>query len=855
MDELLPKLKIHQVRTPLMSREFLVLYAASTSYLVDRAARIAALLGGLAFTGSGKHFVKYRDDRVAARLRRHRALRRAGRLRPLRRHLHAGLPARQGRRVRAAGLPPVAAPAAGHAAPTICSDRELLWLRRAHRPRALACSTYLWRNRVRAEAAFVEPADTAAGAGSFGQGAGIPAGARARSAARACCALFAAVPGVEVFRPVGDNVRRAGRLSPSAAPASRARRCSTRSASTSSPATRDAVDVLTAPPPLVPAADLIGGGFDLGERGEPVEHTPREPDKLEVQLKLVASASARRRVTATLVPWAHADRLRKLVYALPPTMLATYRVAAIAEGLFVIGEQGIDGCPSATCSRRRRRRSTCRSAWSSTRASAPRCSPITSAASTGATWSSRAAARPLALEHAAFEPLGRRALARLEVDPRTRDARMPPPRATTPATVVNEELGSLPLWGFAADTSADQEARLAPWRSTPPSGCTTSSCRWSPAATCAWRTSLGARELKHARRGRLRSRRERAAHRRGAPRHRRRAGARRRPSRRSTRTRCAWPRRCRTSCSCCTRARNAPSVTRRRLRAVSTYADAAGDAAAARPRPRRLAHGGARARRAPLDAAPPVRPRPRRRARQLLGRQARVPRRRAAGAPAQVARRCAACARSAGASPSSARRWPTRSCKPIVTALLGLVAADRSVRAVAPRAALRPHAAGALAARCRGWRAPSPIAGSAPGLPQVAGAYTAALMALYNDKEPRARDAARTATAFACHVQLLSLARRSAAPTERDHLHRAAGPGAGAAGRCATSTACSPPRSASASGARRRGARPAPDAPRSTPTPPLVRSSSGPSALLELVGVMARGVGPACSSAVAESGR
>ena len=58
-----------------------------------------------------------------------------------------------------------------------------------------------------------------------------------------------------------------------------------------------------------------------------------------------ASATARRRVTATMVPWAHADRLRKLVYALPPTMLATYRVAAIAEGLFVIGEQGIDGIP------------------------------------------------------------------------------------------------------------------------------------------------------------------------------------------------------------------------------------------------------------------------------------------------------------------------------------------------------------------------------------------------------------------------------------------------------------------------------------------------------------------------------
>src|SRR6516164_10559550 len=51
MDDLLPKLKIHQVRTPLMSREFLVLFHAASSYLVDRTARIASIMGGLTFTG------------------------------------------------------------------------------------------------------------------------------------------------------------------------------------------------------------------------------------------------------------------------------------------------------------------------------------------------------------------------------------------------------------------------------------------------------------------------------------------------------------------------------------------------------------------------------------------------------------------------------------------------------------------------------------------------------------------------------------------------------------------------------------------------------------------------------------
>jgi hypothetical protein len=55
------------------------------------------------------------------------------------------------------------------------------------------------------------------------------------------------------------------------------------------------------------------------------------------------------------------------------------------------------------------------------------------------------------------------------------------------------------------------------------------------------------------------------------------------------------------------------------------------------------------------------------------------------------------------------------------------------------------------------------------GLMQVAGAYTAALMTLYNDKDTRAKAAARTATAFACHVQLLGIVGKRAA-TERDHL-------------------------------------------------------------------------------------
>jgi len=449
MDELLPKLKIHQVRTPLMSREFLVLYAASTSYLVDRAARIAALLGGLAFTGSGKHFVKYRDTTSPLG---YDATSLYGE--PADFVLYSDTFTQGYQRVKDVEFAQLVFRLSPRRLPGTpaedLQDREVLWIG-ARTGLARSVLTYLWRNRVRAEAAFVEPADTAQGAGSFGQGTSFLL-CRVHELPERMLALFAEVPGVEVFRPVGENVVvQVGYRHPLHLPSCASVFDKERFYVFSG--TRDAVDVLKAPPPLVPASDLIGGGFDLGERSDPLEHTPREPDKLEVQLKLVASASARRRVTATMVPWAHADRLRKLVYALPPTMLATYRVAAIAEGLFVIGEQGIDGIPIGDMFQE----------------AAPSIYvPL------GMEFYPRVGAevltdhiggvngryvvfprggRPLALEHAAFEPLGRRALARLEVDPRTRDVRMPPPRATTPATVVNEDLGTLPLWGFAPDTS------------------------------------------------------------------------------------------------------------------------------------------------------------------------------------------------------------------------------------------------------------------------------------------------------------------------------------------------------------------------------------------------------------------
>jgi FtsH ternary system domain X7 len=440
MDDLLPKLKIHQVRSPLEAREFLVFFHAASSYLVDRAARIAGLFGGLAFTGSGKHYVKYRDnasplgyDVDALHGERGDFV------------LYADTFTQAYTRVKDVGFDSLVFRLSLRAVPgDDLADREVLWLT-ARRGLARSVLVYLWRNRVRIEASMLDATEPA---GAFREASSLLL-ARVHDLPERIHALFTRVPGIELHRPVGENVvvqcgfRHPLRLESCAAIFDKARFYIFSGV-------RDAVDVLASAPPLVPAGDLIGGGFDLGERAEPRDAVAREPERVEVTLKLVPSARAQRRVTATLVPWSQADWLKRLVYALPPTMLAGYRVAAVAEGLFVVGEQGVDGVPLGQM-------------FYEMAPSIylpvgheilPRVSREVLTDHVGGVAGRYVVfplggEKPLALEHASFEALGRRALARLEVDVRARDPRMPPPRATTPATVVNEPAGTLPLWGFS----------------------------------------------------------------------------------------------------------------------------------------------------------------------------------------------------------------------------------------------------------------------------------------------------------------------------------------------------------------------------------------------------------------------
>lgn len=63
LSDLLPSLRIEQVRNPLGAQAYLLFFACADSRLLDRCGRAARLAGSVLCVGAGQHFVAYRDRR------------------------------------------------------------------------------------------------------------------------------------------------------------------------------------------------------------------------------------------------------------------------------------------------------------------------------------------------------------------------------------------------------------------------------------------------------------------------------------------------------------------------------------------------------------------------------------------------------------------------------------------------------------------------------------------------------------------------------------------------------------------------------------------------------------------------
>lgn len=340
LDELLPSLSIIRARTPLRSREMIVQIPATSSYGVDRASRCARLVGGSAYTGTSKHFVKYRDERS-----------------PYGYDVSEieGLPADADLAVHGDAFTQVYAKEDELPFDKLlfrlslrrvpggerlrADQRQELWLvvapglgdRVVH---------YLWRNRVSAEAG-ITTSDRDSAFDDAGSGYLL---VRVRSLPERMLGLFLETPGVDVFQPVASNV---------AVEVGYAHVVDLASCASVFDAQRsylfwgaeDRVDVLSGPLELSDIAHLTRVDTDLERPVEQRELALSLAETISVPIRVSPSMAPPRHVVATLLPTEQASWLKKLVFMLPQTSLRGHRVAVTSHGILLVADDEIDVVP------------------------------------------------------------------------------------------------------------------------------------------------------------------------------------------------------------------------------------------------------------------------------------------------------------------------------------------------------------------------------------------------------------------------------------------------------------------------------------------------------------------------------
>nr|HEX4313025.1 hypothetical protein [Kofleriaceae bacterium] len=451
LDELISSLTIAKCRTALGSREIVVMIPAVSSYAADRAARLARLVGGAIYTGTSKHFVKYRDDRspygydavdittmpASTEFTVHgdefaQGYIKEGEL-PFQRLLFR-LSIRK-------------MPGGQNLGP---EDRAELYLAVAH-GLADGIIRYLWRNRVEAQAGMFTPRTSSAFDDHVRERGYM--WIRARALPERILALFLGTPGIDVFKPAGANAAVAVGYAHPIDLASCASVFAADSFHVFWP--NDRVDVLPGPLALSDIGDLTRIDLDIERAKEPIGmsgSTPGGPDgTIGVEIKLAAAMGPPRRVVATLIPLVHGSRLKRILFALPPVSLRGHRVAITDRGILVVGSENLDVIPLGQLLSELAPGLLVPLGMDVV----PRVSPDVLARALG-----HAAGvvtvfvpdgTPFQVGEAAFQSLERRSLAKLDID--RAEGTDYSAEISPDVQVVNDAVGRFALWGFpdAAD--------------------------------------------------------------------------------------------------------------------------------------------------------------------------------------------------------------------------------------------------------------------------------------------------------------------------------------------------------------------------------------------------------------------
>lgn len=338
LDELLPAMEIRRLVTPLKTRELMLVIQADSSYRMDRIAGVAKLAGGLVFTGTSRHFVKYRDassplgydvqqllDDPADLILYHDTFRQAysyERELAFRDLVFKLTPFR---------VPP--------------GERELpsRLFATAEPGIGSALISYLFRWRVNARAALAE----------------WPSRSAFEDAPRRLYVfdmtdvpprmvqLMTALPGVRVFEPLGQTFAvELGYRHPIALES-----CTSLFDTESLHLFRGEGEVqLVSPlPPFAPVRSLVRASVAIEETEVPGSGRGVRTDLgMSLPLRLASSTDPWRAVVATVVPAAQREWLARLLYALPPNTLSSLRIALGEDRIYLLDPSGIEGVPLGT---------------------------------------------------------------------------------------------------------------------------------------------------------------------------------------------------------------------------------------------------------------------------------------------------------------------------------------------------------------------------------------------------------------------------------------------------------------------------------------------------------------------------
>lgn len=452
VDDLLPELRLTQVRTPLSSREFVVqLPLQSSSFVADSVAAVAGLMGGLTFTGSSKHFVQYRDGRSPLGYDVGRLSAEPGD------YLLYAVDFTQSYRVtREISLARLALELSPEPEPDDAPAPDEQTLLRVVPGLWRAVAGYLRRRNVPCAVAACQPE------GSGGSGPAARLYLMQVQLPAQMVGLFRQTPGVELYRLKTERVAvQLGYRHPFELSACSALFDAERFYLFSG--ARDTLEEVQRPAAFTDARALVR----LTAGPPPAEETLRglsADGPLQVPLRLVRSSGRTPAVRGSRIPLEQVPWLKRLVYLLPPTLLQQTLACLTTEHVYLYSEGALDLLPLGELLHETAPGVLVPLGWQLVPRVHPEVLLQHLQGESGIPVGERlfvfqpGQSAPLALPRDGFAPLSRQVLAPLSAErvwPRTDEER--PARSPGAPALVNDPVGLFPLWGFSPEVDPGQE--------------------------------------------------------------------------------------------------------------------------------------------------------------------------------------------------------------------------------------------------------------------------------------------------------------------------------------------------------------------------------------------------------------